>query len=163
MNILLIALVVIMIWRIYAGMKKGVVREAIALVNVLFVALIIGLVCMITNAYHEKNYLAIVIMFVVIVVLSIVYSILKLVFFPAKVVTKLPVVSSMDKLLGLVMGVAETVIGFWALCYVMMYVEFGTLSEQILMMIGESELLTALYQYNLLGVLLESLKAKIVL
>ena len=162
MNILLIALAVIMIWRISVGMKKGVVREAIALINVLFVALVIGLVCMITNAYHEGNYIAIAIMLVIIVALSIVYSILKIVFFPAKVITKLPVLSSADKLLGLVMGVAETLIGFWGLCYAMMYVEFGTLNTQVLMMIEESKLLTALYQYNVLGVLLEMLKAKIV-
>lgn len=162
MNILLITLAVIMIWRISAGMKKGVVREALALVNVLFVALVIGLVCMITNAYHEGNYIAIAIMFVIIVVLSIVYSILKIVFFPAKVLTKLPVLSSADKLLGLAMGVVETLIGFWGLCYAMMYVEFGTLNTQILMMIEESKLLTTLYQYNLLGVLLETIKAKIV-
>lgn len=162
MNILLIALVVIMIWRISAGMKKGVVRETIALVNVLFVALVLGLVSMITNAYHEGNYIAIAIMFVIIVVLSIIYSVLKMVFFPAKIITKLPVVSSVDRLLGLVIGVAETVIGFWALCYAMMYMEFGTLNEQILMMIGESKLLTAMYQYNLLGVLLETVKTKII-
>lgn len=162
MNILLITLAVMMIWRISAGMKKGVVREALALVNVLFVALVIGLVCMITNAYHEGNYIAIAIMFVIIVALSIVYSILKIVFFPAKVLTKLPVLSSADKLLGLAMGVVETLIGFWGLCYAMMYVEFGTLNTQILMMIEESKLLTTLYQYNLLGVLLETIKAKIV-
>ena len=162
MNILLIALAVIMIWRISVGMKKGVVREAIALINVLFVALVIGLVCMITNAYNEGNYISIAIMLVIIVALSIVYSILKIVFFPAKVITKLPVLSSADKLLGLVMGVAETLIGFWGLCYAMMYVEFGTLNTQVLMMIEESKLLTALYQYNVLGVLLEMLKAKIV-
>ena len=161
MNILLIALAIIMIWRISVGVKKGVVREAIALINVLFVALVISLVSMITNAYHEGNYLGIAAMAAIIVVLSIVYSILKLVFFPARVITKLPVVSSVDKLFGLVLGVAETVVGFWALCYAMMFIEFGTLNEQILIMISESKLLTALYQYNLLGVLLESLRVKL--
>lgn len=162
MNILLIALAVIMIWRISAGMKKGIVREALSLINVLFVVLIVGMVCMITNAYHESNYIAIAVMFVIIVALSIAYSIIKIVFFPAKVLTKLPVLSSMDKLCGLVMGVAETLLAFWGLCYAMMYIEFGTLNEQILIMVGESKLLTALYEYNLLGVLLETLKAKIV-
>lgn len=162
MNMLLIALAVIMIWRIAAGMKKGIVREAISFVNVLFVVLIVGLVSMITNAYHESNYIAIAVMLGIIVALSIVYSIIKIVVFPAKVLTKLPVLSNMDKLCGFIMGVAETLLVYWGLCYAMMYIEFGTLNEQILIMIGESKILTTLYQYNLLGVLLETIKGKIV-
>lgn len=161
MNILLIALAIIMVWRISAGMKKGIVREALSLINVLFVVLIVGIVCMITNAYHESNYIAIAVMFVVIVAISIVYSLIKIVFFPAKVLTKLPVISSMDKLCGLILGVAETLLGFWGMCYAIMNIQFGTLSEQIFIMIGESKFLTGLYQYNLLGVLLEALKAQI--
>ncbi|MBR2038631.1 MAG: CvpA family protein [Lachnospiraceae bacterium] len=162
MNILLIALAIIMVWRIAAGMKKGIVREALSLVSVLFVVLIIGIVSMITGAYHESNYIAIAVMLVVIVVLSIAYSIIKIVFFPAKVLTKLPVLSSMDKFCGMILGVAETLVGFWGMCYAIMNIEFGTLNQQIFIMIGESSLLTALYQYNLLGVLLETLKEKIV-
>lgn len=163
MNILLIVLAVVLIWRIAAGMKKGVVREALSLVNVLFVALVVGLVTIIFNAYHAENYFGIVLMIIAIAALSIIYSIIKLVFFPAKVITKLPVVSGVDKLLGLVIGVAEALIAYWALCCVLMYMDLGVWSEQLTMMIGESRLLTALYQYNLLGVLFEMIKAKIVL
>lgn len=161
MNILLIALAIIMIWRISAGVRKGVVREALSFISILFVVLIIGIVCMITNAYHEHNYLSIVIMILLIVALSIAFSVIKIVFFPAKVLTKLPVLSSLDKLCGCVMGVAETLLCFWGLCYAAMHLEFGTLNEQILIMISESRLLTTLYEYNLLGVLLEAVKAKI--
>ena len=162
MNILLIAFIIIMIWRIAAGMKKGIVRELLSFISVLFVALIVGLVSMISNAYHEENYISIAVMVGIIVVISIAFSVIKVVFFPAKVLTKLPVLSSVDKLFGLVVGVAEALLAFWGLCYAMMYIQFGTLNEQILMMIGESKPLTALYEYNLLGVFLESLKAKIV-
>ena len=160
MNILLVVLAVILIWRVSAGMKRGVVRETIAFVNVIFAALVLGLVCMIFNAYHAENYLGIVLLMVGIVALSIIYSLLKIVFFSAKVVSKLPVVSSVDRLLGLVIGVAETLIIFWAMCCVFMYVDLGVLEEQIMMMVGNSELLTWLYQYNLLGVLLDTIKTK---
>ena len=162
MNVLLIVLIIVLLWRVAAGMKKGIVREALALINVLFVALIIGLVCMITEAYHAANYMGIVVNILLIVALSIIYSVVKLVFFPAKIITKLPVLSSADKLLGLVFGVAEALIAFWALCCVLMYMDFGVLKEQLLIMIGESKVLTALYQYNVLGILFEMIKAKVV-
>ena len=42
-----------------------------------------------------------------------------------------------------------------------MYVDLGVLEEQIIMMIGDSKILTVLYQYNLLGVLLDAAKAKL--
>lgn len=161
MNILLIALAIIMIWRISAGVRKGIVREALSFISVLFVVLIVGIVCMITNAYHERNYLSIVIMVLIIVAISIVFSVIKIVFFPAKVLTKLPVLSSLDKLCGCVCGVAETLLCFWGLCYAVMYIEFGTLNEQFLIMVGESRILTTLYEYNLLGALLEAIKAKV--
>lgn len=161
MNILLIIFVIVLIWRISAGVKRGVVRETIGLVNLLFVALVLGLVSMIFEDYHAGNYLRIVVMVLAIVALSIVYSLLKLVFFPAKVITKLPVLSSADKLLGVVIGVAETLIAFWALCCVLMYMDIGVLKEQVMPMIRESRLLTFLYQYNLVGLLLEVVRSKI--
>ena len=161
MNILLIVLAVILVWRISAGVKRGVVREVIAFVNVIFVAVVLGLVCMIFNAYHAGNYLGIVLLIVGIVALSVIYSLLKIVFFSAKVISKLPVVSSVDRLLGLVIGAAETLIIFWAMCCVFMYVDLGVLEEQLMLMIRDSALLTCLYQYNLLGVLLDTVKAKL--
>ena len=164
MNILLIVFAVILVWRVAAGVKRGVVRETLGFINIIFAALVIGLVCIGVNAYHAEgypNYLTILSVIVIIAVLSIVYSIIKLVFFPAKVITKLPIISSADKLFGLVIGVVETLIVYWALCCVVMYVDFGVLNEQITAMIGESRILTKLYQYNLLGVLMETVKTKL--
>ena len=161
MNILLIVLAILLVWRVSAGVKRGVVRETIAFVNVIFAALVLGLVCMISQAYHAENYLVIILLMVGIVVLSVVYSLLKIVFFSAKIVSKLPVVSSVDRILGLVIGIAETLIVFWIMCFVFMYVDLGVLEEQIIMMIGDSKILTVLYQYNLLGVLLDAAKTKL--
>ncbi len=161
MNILLIVMAIILVWRVATDMKKGVVRATLALINVLFAAMVIGLLCVAVNAYHAEHYLAIVIAIVIIAVLSIIYSIIKVVCFPAKVVAKLPIISSVDKLLGVVTGVAETLIAFWVLCYAIMYVDIGVFREQIITMIGESRILTFLYEYNLIGVMLETVKVKI--
>ena len=161
MNILLILMAVVFVWRIAVDTKKGIVKASLALISTLFAALVIGLLCVAVNAYHADNYLAIIIAVCIIAVLSIVYSIIKIVFFPARIVSKLPVISSVDKLLGVVSGIVETLIVFWILCYVLMYIDLGVLTEQITMMISESRILTFLYEYNLIGLLLEAVKAKI--
>ena len=161
MNILLILMAVVFVWRIAVDTKKGIVKASLALISTLFAALVIGLLCVAVNAYHADNYLAIIIAVCIIAVLSIVYSIIKIVFFPARIVSKLPVISSVDKLLGVVSGIVETLIAFWILCYVLMYIDLGVLTEQIMMMISQSRILTFLYEYNLIGLLLEAAKAKI--
>lgn len=161
MNILLILMAVVFVWRIAVDTKKGIVKASLALISTLFAALVIGLLCVAVNAYHADNYLAIIIAICIIAVLSIVYSVIKIVFFPARIVSKLPVISSVDKLLGVVSGIVETLIVFWILCYVLMYIDLGVLTEQITMMISESRILTFLYEYNLIGLLLEAVKAKI--
>ena len=161
MNILLIVLAILLVWRISMGIKRGVVREVITFINVIFVALVLGLVSMIVNAYHAENYLSIALFVLAIVVVSFVYSLLKIVFFSAKVISKLPIISSVDKLLGLVIGAAESLILYWTMCCMFMYLDLGVLEEQIIMMIGESNLLTGLYEYNLMGLLFDTVKSKL--
>ena len=161
MNILLIVFALIMVWRIAMGMKRGIVREVIAFVNVIFVALVLSLLSMAINAYHAGNYLGITLFVLGIVIVSVIYSILKIVFFPAKVISKLPVVSSADKLLGVLIGIAETLLVYWTMCCLFMYLDLGVLEEQLMDMIKESALLTGVYKYNLLGVILDTLKDKL--
>lgn len=158
MNILLIVFGVLLIWRIASGMKKGIVRELLSFITTLFAALAAGMVFIIFHAYHDKDFLSILLMLIGIAVLSIVYSLIKLVFFPAKVITKLPVISGVDKLFGVVVGAAETLLVFWTLCYAMLYLDLGVMKEEILLMIGENPILRMLYQYNILGLLLENVK-----
>ncbi len=161
MNILVIGLIILLIWRMKAGSKKGVVREVIALVNVIFAGVLISLISMIVGAYHSADYLKIVILVVIVIVLSVIYGILNIVFFPAKVVSKLPIVSTADKILGLAMGAAETFVVFWTICCICNYAEFASLSGQIMPMIFENPVLVALYEHNMLAVLLDIIKASI--
>ena len=107
------------------------------------------------------NYLGITLFVLGIVIVSVIYSILKIVFFPAKVISKLPVVSSADKLLGVLIGIAETLLVYWTMCCLFMYLDLGVLEEQLMDMIKESALLTGVYKYNLLGVILDTLKDKL--
>ena len=161
MNILLIVLMIIMIWRIAVGGKRGVVRETISLINVFFVSVVLGVLGMIFEAYHEKAYITIVLYIIIIVALSVVYSMLKVVFFSAKILSKLPVIGLVDRLLGVVIGVGEALCIYWAVCCLIMYMDLGVIGQQIMEMIAENEFLTFLYKYNLLGLLLETIKSKI--
>jgi len=160
-NILLIALGFIMIWRIAVGAKRGLVRELFDLVNLIFISLILTLGFMIYRGYTAGGIVGLVPLIIAIVVLSILYAIIKLVFSPAKLVAKLPLVKSVDKILGLVMGAAEVVIVFWILSCVIKYTDIAPLENYVMPMITGNSLLSNLHTHNLLDKLLLSLVGKI--
>lgn len=150
MNILLIILLVIMLWRIAVGAKRGLVKELIGLVNLLFVSLILTLASMIYRGYMAGNLISLVPMVIAIVILSIIYAIINLVFSPAKLVAKLPLVKSVDKILGVVVGAAEVIVVYWILCCVLKYTDIAPLEQFALPYINGNVILTNLYQRNLL-------------
>lgn len=158
MNVLLIIFCIMLIWRVSVGMKKGIVREILSVVTVLFGTLFLGMVSVMVHAYHQKDFLSILLLLVGALILSIIFSVIKIVFFPAKVVTKLPVISGVDKICGIVIGIVETLLLYWGLCYALIYLELGIVKEQLLMMIAESPILHMLYEYNVLGIFLENMK-----
>lgn len=162
MNILLIILGLIMIWRIAVGAKRGLVKELFGLVNLVFVSLVLTLAAMIYRGYVMGNLLELVPLVIAIVVLSVAYAIIKLVFSPAKLVAKLPVVKSVDKILGVVIGATEAIIAFWVLSCIIKYMDIPQLEEYVIPMIMGSKILANLHAHNLLDELLLFLIAKIV-
>jgi len=163
MNILLIILGLIMIWRIAVGAKRGMVKELFDFVNLIFVSLVLTLVFMIYRGYVATgSFASLIPMIIAIVVLSIVYAIIKLVFSPAKLVAKLPLVKSVDKILGVVIGALEVVLIYWILGCVLKYTDIAPLEQFVVPMINGNSLLANLYQNNLLDNLLTSLLGKVI-
>ena len=139
-----------MIWRIAVGAKRGLVKELIGLINLIFVSLILTLAFMAYRAYVAGNLVGILPMVIAIVILAIVYAIIKLVVSPAKLVAKLPLVKSVDKILGIVIGAAEVVVVYWILCCVIKYTDIAPLETFALPYINGNAVLANLYQRNLL-------------
>ena len=160
-NILLIVLGLIMIWRIVSGAKHGMVKELFGLINVLFVSFVLTLAFMIYRGYKAGDLLSLVPYGAAIIALSIAYAIIKLIFSPAKLVVKLPLVKSVDKILGVVMGAAEVFIVFWVLCSVLEYTNIPILEEKVVPFITANPVLVALSQNNLLEKLVQMLTIKL--
>ncbi len=162
MNILLIILALIMIWRIAAGAKRGVVKELFGLINLIFVSLVLTLAFMIYRTYTTGDMTKLLPLIIAVVVLSIAYAIIKVVFSPAKLIAKLPLVSGVDKLLGVVIGALEVVLVFWILCCLLKYMDIALLEQYVAPMINENDFLAMLSQNNWLDKLLTMAMGKIV-
>lgn len=151
MNILLIVLALILIWRVVESYKRGMVKEIISFVSLIVLCVAVVLLGSALSNYFEKDIISMVVAIILLLVVCIAHRLLGLVFFSAKLVSKLPVVSSFDKLLGIVIGVLETIIIIWTIYALIMSFGMGMIGQQILSYVQDSKILTALYQYNYLA------------
>ncbi len=151
MNWLLIIVLVLLLWRVSEGYKRGMVKEIVSFASLIVLCLAVAFIGGALLSYLEKDTVSMVVAIILLLILCIGHWILNFVFFPAKLLVKLPVIKSVDKALGVIIGVAETVLLVWTLYTLLLTVEMGTIGQQIMVYVQESRILTILYKYNYLA------------
>ncbi len=149
MNWLLIVLAAVLIWRVVEGVHKGMVKEIVSFISLLILCAAALLLWTIVQKYLGKDILSMIVGIVLLLALLIVHKLLGLVFFSAKVISKLPVIHSADKLLGAVIGVLETVVLVWTLMVILP--RLGVIGSVLEANIAESKILSTLALYNPMG------------
>lgn len=102
----LVIVALIFIWRIAAGAKKGMVKELISLIAMVAgfcVILIMGAL----NSYFDQRIGQVVQFICVLFAVCLVYRLMSVLFTSLKLISGLPVIRWLDKLLGMVLGVVE--------------------------------------------------------
>ena len=108
----LIIIALIFIWRMTVGFRKGMVQEIISLIAmaVVCVLLIFGAI----GSYLNREIGKVVQMVIVLLVVCAVYRLIHVLFTSLELISKLPVIKWLDKLLGIVIGAGEAalIVGF---------------------------------------------------
>ncbi len=151
MNWLLIIILILLVSRMVEGYKRGMVKEIISLVSLIVLCLAFAFIGGALLSYLEKDIVSVVVAIILLLILAIGHWLLNVFFCPAKLLVKLPIVKSVDKLLGAVMGIIETVLLVWTLYTLLLTVEMGTIGQQIMAYVQDSTVLTFLYKYNYLA------------
>lgn len=151
MNWLLLLVIFILIWRIAEGYKRGMVKEIVSFVSLIVLCLAVAFLGGALIGYLEKDFVIMVVAIILLLVLCIAHRVLSFFFFSAKLVAKLPVIKFADKLLGAVIGVAETILLVWTLYTLLITVDTGAIGQQILIYVQDSKILTFIYEYNYLA------------
>lgn len=151
MNWLFIIFVLLLLWRISAAYKKGMVKEIISFVTLLVLSVAIALIGTAVLSYLEQDILSLIIAVVLLIVLCVANQIISIAFFPAKVLAKLPVISFADKVCGAVIGVLETILILWTLYTLLVTINMGAIGQQIFVWVQENAVLRFLYEYNYLA------------
>lgn len=160
-NPLLIGVIILAACKAVDGYGKGMVKEIISLVSMAVLGATVALLAGAFSSYNDGKIFNVVVAVVLLTVLIIAHHLLKIVFFSAKLVSKLPVVHFVDKLLGVVFGLFEVILLLWTVYTLVMMLELGAIEEMILSYTEDSRLLKWLYQYNYMAFLVESLLSKL--
>ncbi len=97
----------IFIWRIYAGFKKGMVQEVISLIAMGVAGFCVMLILGAIGSYLDKEIGQLIQFIVVLIVVCLAYRLINILFTSLQLISKLPIIKGLDKLLGAVVGLAE--------------------------------------------------------
>lgn len=161
MNILSVIVLIVLICKMAEGYKRGMVREIISFISLIVLCVVVALIGNGLQSYMEKEFLGVVIAVILLALLGIAHHLLGVVFFSAKLISRLPVIHWADKLLGVAAGALETVVILWTVFIFSMNSALGMVGQQILVYTQESPVLSWLYQYNFLAKLLEDIVGKV--
>ena len=151
LNIMLAVTVIAALIKMVDGYRKGMVKEVISLVSLVVLSVVAALLAYGVNSYHDGKVFNVVAIAVLLILLLVAHHLLGLVFFSAKLATKLPVVHFLDKLLGIVFGAFEVVLVLWTLYALMMMMDIGAVGEFIREHTQRSEILKWIYDHNYLA------------
>lgn len=161
MNIFTIVVLIILFCKIIEGFRKGMVREIISFVSLIVLCAVVVLIGMGLNSYVEKEITGVVTAVLLLCILGIVHHLLGVIFFSAKMISKLPIVHWLDKVCGMAAGALEVVLILWTLYTFIMTMGLGMIGQQILAYTEENSVLSWLYKYNYLAKWVSSLSGKL--
>lgn len=161
MNLLALIVLIVMFFSIVDGYKKGMVREIISFISLIVTCIVVALIGNAVNSYFDGEIANVIVMILLLCLVGIVHHLLGVIFFSAKMISKLPVVHWIDKILGMVFGIFETVLILWTIYTFIMMLDMGMIGQQILVYTQDNQILTWLYEHNYLAVWIERIGSEI--
>ena len=117
--IALALIAVIFIWRIAAGFRRGMVREIISLIAMAVAGVCVVLIIGAVGSYLEKEISKTITLVAVLFIVCVVYRLVHVLFTSLELISRLPVIKGVDKLLGAVTGAAEAGVIVGVLVYLL--------------------------------------------
>ena len=154
-NILWIIAVVSMVIGAMTGFKRGLVEGIMRLVTSLLGIVVLVILAKGIGNFLQGSYVNVLMALILLAVLRIFHRIGKLILDSCKLVSKLPVIHSLDKAAGLLLGLTEVVVFIWLVfLFVGVMNPFG-LQEWFMAQVNQSVFLSMLYKLNGLILLLQ--------
>lgn len=106
----LVVIVLIFIWRVASGFKKGMVQEILSLIAMAAAGFCMFLILGAVGSYLDKEIGQLIQFVSVLIVVCLAYRLVNILFTSLQLISKLPIIKGLDKVLGAVVGAAEAAI-----------------------------------------------------
>ena len=126
-----IIIAIIFIWRITAGFRKGMIQEIISLIAMVIAGVCVILILGAAGSYLNQEIGKTIQMVAVLAVVCLIYRLVHVLFTSLELISKLPIIKSVDKLLGAVVGLAEAVLIVGFLVYFLKNWGLSILAQQM--------------------------------
>ena len=155
-NLVWIIAVVFLLISAITGFKRGLVESTMRLVASILGIIVLVVLAKGVGSFIQGSYINVLMALILLTVLHILHRLGKLILDSCKLVSKLPVIHSLDKIAGIFLGLAEAILFIWLVfLFVGVMNPFG-IQEWLMEQVQESTLLTILYRTNYLLMLLKS-------
>lgn len=151
MNLLAIIVLILLVVKVLEGYKRGAIKEIISFVSLIVLCAVAALIGKGLESYLHKEFVGVAVTILLLCVLGIAHHLLGLIFFSAKLISKLPVVHWLDKIMGMAVGALEVILLLWTVYTFILYFGLGVIGQQIHAYTQENSVLLWLYQYNFLA------------
>lgn len=151
MNLLTLVFIVLIILWGHKGFKKGFTKEINGLISLVITLVVVSAGCLLAAAIIQKNGRMIAISAALLVLVSLGWRLLRILLGSVKLISKLPLFSTADHILGIVAGAFKTVIVFWIFYAIIDQFTMGQFGGQIMVWTKESVILSNIYRTNFIA------------
>ncbi len=148
-----LVVVIFLIIRIIDSYKKGFVKEICGLIATIFSTVIVMVLSFAYRQYVGESKLTAWVSLALVVLLVILYRLIDVIIGALKIFSKVPVLSTIDKVLGPVFALLETIVLVWGAFCVAIVLDHGVYHDVIMNCVRNNVVMYYLYQYNYLQVL----------
>ena len=151
MNVVFFAVLLLLLGGGIKGYKHGMIQELSSVISLVLALTVIGMFLVAAQGYLNHETIRIVLGIVCMTIAVLVYKIVDFILSSLKMISSLPVLKGVDKLLGFGIGAMEAVLIIWTAFLLIVAFDPAGISAVIMEDVRENYLLTFLFRNNLLA------------
>jgi len=148
MNVTLLAVVILVVWMMIRGFKKGMAKELSGLVALFAACVVLALGLMLVASFTEGEMTNTLYSVILLVVFGLAYGIVKFILRSARAVSSLPIIKFFDSVLGIGVGLVKTLLIVWIVFMLGANGYLGPVSTRIIQDIEGNTFLKLLFEFN---------------
>lgn len=150
MYIVLGAVILIYIWRVFCGSRNGLIDEVGALADIVIVSLAVVAGVILIESALGKHLIGFLVSGILLLIILLARKLIRLVFCSLGMIAKLPLLNGLNKLLGTIAGIIEATVVIWVGFAVISCLKIPVNGQPLVDLIRENRFLDFLYQHNML-------------